>query len=306
MNATCIHHRTFSHEQKLGEELIKKSEADLQVKVAERTAELVSQKSLLDNILIHSSNGISVTEMVRNDNGEVIDAITIMANDAAVKFTGLPRELYMSTTAKQIDPNILSSPYGLMCLNTLKTGEPGVIQYYLEFSKRWLELTISKMDDDHLIHIFTDVTQIKEAQLRVEKTVEELKRSNTNLEEFAYAASHDLKEPIRKILFFSDRLKENLADQLQDEEKNYFTRMENASKRMSSLIDDLLSYSQVSLRPRHFEEVDLNQLMELILNDLDLEIDLKKSETYDTKVVCSFRSSQAITTGFSKPYFKRY
>jgi signal transduction histidine kinase len=61
-------------------------------------------------------------------------------------------------------------------------------------------------------------------------------------------------------------------------EKQSFERMEMASKRMSSLIDDLLTYSQVSLRPRHMEEVDLNQLFDLVLEDLDLEIDQKKAE----------------------------
>jgi hypothetical protein len=65
----------------------------------------------------------------------------------------------------------------------LSTGEPSFIQYFLAFTERWLELTISKMDDDHLIHIFTDVTPIKESQLQLEKTVEELKRSNQNLED---------------------------------------------------------------------------------------------------------------------------
>jgi light-regulated signal transduction histidine kinase (bacteriophytochrome) len=134
------------------------------------------------------------------------------------------------------------------------------------------------MDDDHLIHVFTDVTPIKEAQLQLERTVSELKKSNVNLEEFAYAASHDLKEPIRKIHFFSDRLKGVLKDRLEEEEKRTFERMEIAAKRMSSLIDDLLAYSQVSLRPRNLEEVALNQIIDLVLTDLDLEIEEKKAK----------------------------
>ncbi len=265
------------HEQKLSEEAIKRNEAELQKKVDERTAELIEQKSLLDNIMSNSSNGISVTEMIRDKNNQVIDASTILANDAAIRFTGLPKDVYLGTTASELDPNILESPYGQACLNTLKTGEPAIIQYFLEVTGKWLELTISKMDDDHLIHIFTDVTQIKEAQLQLEKTVEELRRSNANLEEFAYAASHDLKEPIRKIHFFSDRLKKSMRDRMLEEELNSFSRMEVASRRMGDLIDDLLSYSQVSMRPRKFEEVNLNQVIALILEDLDLEIEEKKA-----------------------------
>jgi len=164
-----------------------------------------------------------------------------------------------------------------MCLKTLATGEPTLIQYFLEITGRWLELTVSKMDDDHLIHIFTDVTPIKETQLQLERSVEDLRRSNINLEEFAYAASHDLKEPIRKIYFFTDRIKNSLQDRLTDEAKLYFERMETASKRMNALIDDLLSYSQVSLRPRIMEQVDLNQLLYLILQDLELEVEEKSA-----------------------------
>ncbi|HZH01867.1 MAG TPA: PAS domain-containing protein, partial [Flavisolibacter sp.] len=253
----------------------KQLEASLEEKVRTRTTELENQQNLLDNVLKNSSNGISVTEMIRDENNNVIDAITILANDAAVRFTGLPKDIYLSKKATELDPDILSTPYGLTCLKTLDTGEPSFIQYFLDVTGRWLELTISKMDDEHLIHIFTDITQIKEAQLQLERTVSDLKRSNANLQEFAYAASHDLKEPIRKIHFFSDRLKSVLKDRLGEEEVRTFERMELATKRMSSLIDDLLAYSQVSLRPKTFEEVNLNQILDLVLNDLDLEIEEK-------------------------------
>jgi PAS domain S-box-containing protein len=260
------------------EQQLRESEELLQKRVSERTNELESQKNLLNNILENSSNGISVSEMIRDANGNVIDATTILANEAAVKFTGLPRDIYLSKTARELDPQILSSPYGQTCLKTLATGEPSLIQYYLEVTGKWLELTISKMDDDHLIHIFTDVTPIKEAQLQLERTIEELKRSNTNLEEFAYAASHDMKEPVRKIHFFSDRLKGSLEGRLNEEERRTFERMELASKRMGALIDDLLAYSQVSMLPRHNEKTDLNHILDLVLEDLDLEIEEKRAK----------------------------
>ena len=262
----------------LSRKKIEESERELQIRVAERTAELESQKNLLDNILTNSSNGISVTEMIRDEQGRIVDAVTIMANEAAVRYTGLPREIYLTKTAVELDPDILESPYGQVCLKTLEDGTPALIQYYLDITGRWLELTISKMDDDHLIHIFTDVTPIKEAQLQLEKTVEELRRSNANLEEFAYAASHDLKEPIRKIHFFSDRIKTSLLDRMNQEEKRAFDRMEIASKRMSTLIDDLLTYSQVSIQPKMLEEINMNHVISMVMEDLDLEIEEKNAE----------------------------
>jgi len=240
--------------------------------------QLEKQKNLVDNILKNSSNGISVTRMIRDKEGSVIDASTILANDAAVKFSGLSRDVYLNKTAAELDPGILQSGFGQTCLQTLSTGHPSMFQYYLEITGRWLELTISKMDDDHLIHIFTDITSIKKAEEKMSKYVEELKHSNTNLEQFAYAASHDLKEPIRKIQIFSDRLHILLNDKLSEKEKFYFNRMDIATDRMRTLIDDLLIYSHVSTVFGLLDTVDLNSIMEYVREDLELEIEEKKAK----------------------------
>jgi PAS domain S-box-containing protein len=115
--------------------------------------------------------------------------------------------------------------------------------------------------------------KVEERTEDLERIVEELQRSNANLEEFAYAASHDMKEPIRKIMFFGERIKDSMSDRMEPEEARYFERLEAAAKRMGSLIDDLLSYSQVSIRPRDLEEIDMNQLVNQVLEDLDFEIE---------------------------------
>jgi light-regulated signal transduction histidine kinase (bacteriophytochrome) len=214
---------------------------------------------------------------VFDDSGNAIDALTILANEAAVRFSGLPKELYLTKPATYFDPNIISSPYGQSCISTLKTGKPFIMQYFLEYSSRWLELTVSKMNDSHLIHIFTDVTDIKEAQLKLERSLEELRYSNANLEEFAYAASHDLKEPVRKIQFFSNRLRNELADKLDANQADMFGRLEKSSKRMDSLINDLLEYSQAAKGSSEKEEIDLNERMKYVLEDLELEVQRRKA-----------------------------
>ncbi|HEX6224199.1 MAG TPA: PAS domain S-box protein [Chryseolinea sp.] len=241
--------------------------------VARDSAKEVQEKTaLLNNILKNSTNGISVSRLIRNEAGEVVDAQTIMANDSAVKYIGLPKELYLTKPASFFDPNIISSPYGQACVNTLRTGEPFIMRYFLDFSKRWLELTVSKMDDSHLIHHFTDVTSIREAELKLEKTLEELRYSNANLEAFAYAASHDLKEPIRKAQYFTNRLRDMVKSKLQDEELALFDRLQNAHGRMSKLIDDLLEFSQAAKGTTENESIDLNEVIANVLEDLELEI----------------------------------
>ncbi|GAA4324571.1 sensor histidine kinase [Flaviaesturariibacter amylovorans] len=107
------------------------------------------------------------------------------------------------------------------------------------------------------------------------KSNQELKRSNNNLEEFAYAASHDMKEPIRKIHFFADRLRGELQPQLSDNQRLLFERLESASRRMGALIDDLLTYSQATRGAAEQETIDLNRRLEQVLHDLELEIEQK-------------------------------
>jgi signal transduction histidine kinase len=230
-------------------------------KLEAQAHELQEQRSLVDNILKHSSNGISVTEAIRNEQGTVVDARTILANDAAVRYTGLPLDIYLSKTAVELDPNIINSPYYDAYVKTLTTGEPGILQYFFPHTGRWLELSISKMDHDHVIHIFTDVTPIKEVQLQLEKSVHELKRSNTSLEDFAHAASHDLKEPLRKIRTFMDRLKTSMETRINETETQMMRRIEAAAERMQLLVDDLLEFSHVSQR----------------LSDLELAIEEKQA-----------------------------
>lgn len=245
-----------------------------------REQEIEQKESLLQNILRHSTNGISVSRMILNEQGAVVDAQTILANDAAVKYIGLPKEDYLSKPASYFDPNIIASPYGQACINTLKSGEPFIMRYFLEFTKRWLELTVSRMDDLHLIHHFTDVTMVREAELKLEKTLEDLKYSNANLEEFAYAASHDLKEPIRKAQFYSNRIRRELNETLTVEQRALFDRLENSQERMRKLIEDLLEYSQAAKGLADREVIDLNEEIQSVLEDLELEVRTKEASIH--------------------------
>jgi PAS domain S-box-containing protein len=128
-----------------------------------------------------------------------------------------------------------------------------------------------------------DITELKKAQdvlkqsgekmeALVEERTRELQRSNKELEQFAYAASHDMKEPVRKIHFFADRLRSQLLPLLSKEQEAYFEKLENASKRMGTLIDDLLTYSQATNGTPETELIDLNRKVRLVLDDLEIEV----------------------------------
>ena len=97
-----------------------------------------------------------------------------------------------------------------------------------------------------------DITERRLAELALQKQARELARSNAELEQFAYVASHDLQEPLRKIQAFGDRLKMKCADSLSEDGRDYLARMQNAAGRMQTLIHDLLALSRVATHPQPF------------------------------------------------------
>src|SRR5690606_26139232 len=104
---------------------------------------------------------------------------------------------------------------------------------------------------------------------------EELQRSNQELQDFAYAASHDLQEPLRKIQAFGDILENEYGDRLGDGAE-YLSRMHAAATRMSKLIEDLLSFSRVTTKQPEPSKIDLNDILDDVLSDLENLI--KRSE----------------------------
>ncbi|MBL4654554.1 MAG: PAS domain S-box protein [Bacteroidia bacterium] len=117
-----------------------------------------------------------------------------------------------------------------------------------------------------------DITDKKQAEAKLTEYTLELKRSNQELQDFASITSHDLKEPLRKITTFCDRLKES-ANQLDEQGTLYLDRMSESAKRLQRLIDDILQYSRITSEPKRFQEVDLNKVLKDILSDLELKIE---------------------------------
>jgi PAS domain S-box-containing protein len=119
----------------------------------------------------------------------------------------------------------------------------------------------------------TDQIEVrKAAEERIRAIAAELERSNGELEKFAYIASHDLQEPLRKIQAFGDRLRTKCRDQLPDNGKEFVDRMHSAAARMRRLIDDLLSFSRVTTQQRPFVRVDLERLVHEVVSDLEVRI----------------------------------
>ena len=111
--------------------------------------------------------------------------------------------------------------------------------------------------------------QIEEANLQLEQQAAELTRSNRDLEQFAYVASHDLQEPLRKVASFCQLLQRRYAGQLDERADQYIAFAVNGAQRMQRLINDLLAFSRIGRITTGFAEVDLDRLVAEAASQLD-------------------------------------
>jgi PAS domain S-box-containing protein len=131
------------------------------------------------------------------------------------------------------------------------------------------------------IGAFTDIHDQKTITAKLEALVtertKELKRSNEDLQQFAHVASHDLKEPVRKIKTFASRLEYEDQNNLSAAGKGYLQKMQSAADRMSTMIDGVLTYSTLNALHQKIEKVDLSQVISNIQADLELVIQRKEA-----------------------------
>jgi signal transduction histidine kinase len=234
---------------------------------------LSGENTYLQEIINIVNSPLQVLEPVF-EGDTIIDFRFKMTNAAYAAYANTTPEALLNKRVGEVFPGYFQTTSFTNVVKTYLTGKADTWDLYYNQDGLDIYNTMSatRMDGDVLVH-FTDYTKMKNLQEQLERKVIELERSNQNLQEFAYAASHDMKEPIRKIHFFADRLKERLVHKLEQEDLRYFERLETGTKRMNTLIDDLLVYSHVTRGASTVETVDLNQMLSFVLDDLELHIE---------------------------------
>ena len=123
-----------------------------------------------------------------------------------------------------------------------------------------------------IMAIVRDITEQKRAKEALERHARDLARSNEELEQFAYVASHDLQEPLRKIRAFGALLADEKRDRLDDEGRQYIDFMTDAAARMQTLVSDLLALSRVTTGAQPFEDLALDDVFDTVLSDLSVAL----------------------------------
>lgn len=138
----------------------------------------------------------------------------------------------------------------------------------IDDQKRQAEI-LERMVRERTSALLDEVEERKKVEQQLREVAVELGRSNKELEQFAYVASHDLQEPLRKIQAFGDRLRSKFSDSLPEVGKEYVERMHVSAARMRRLIDDLLTFSRVTTQARPFVRVNLDRIAQEVVSDLD-------------------------------------
>ena len=138
---------------------------------------------------------------------------------------------------------------------------------------RAIDVVSEPMPDGGTIATCLDVTENERSAQQMRDYTFKLERSNRELQDFAYVASHDLQEPLRKIEAFGDRLSTRYGKDLPDDGRMFLDRMQNAAGRMRRLINDLLDYSRVTTKAKPFVRVALDDVLAGVLSDLQIRIE---------------------------------
>ena len=189
----------------------------------------------------------------------------------------------------QISVNLL--PYGesIMLLNarqvTNETSKEQLILLAIEdiTERRIIEKRLQILSDGFEAKVLERTTDLLNANTELESSIKKLYVANVKLQEYAYVASHDLQEPLRKILMFVSKLL-GMEENISDEALVLLEKISKSSTRMNTLIKDLLAYSYLNNPEKQFVKTDLNKIVENILVDFELLIEEQKIEVKHHKL----------------------
>jgi len=237
--------------------------------MAEETMESGRFAEQYRDLFDHSLNALVLAEEVRDAEGRTVDAILLAVNRSFEELTGLSRKAVPGRRATELFPNVDLAPLFEAFSGISATREPIRITQYFEGADRYLDLSAFSPAPGFAAVSGLDVTESKRTQAELERLVDartaELERSNRELADFAYVASHDLQEPLRTITGFIQLLEQRYTDRLDDAGRRYMDLVVDGAAHMQALIEGLLTYSRVQTHGQPPVEVDVTEAVKRAL-----------------------------------------
>lgn len=253
-------------EQKILETKLKQFNQELEKKVEEKSQLIIEKESQYRFLLENMREGIQVLGH---------DWKYLFVNNSVVGHSryGNEKEL-LGYTIMEKYPGVEHTALFQVMKDCMENRTEALIENKFEYpdgTVAWFELSIQPVPEGIFI-LSSDITSRKKAEDQVKNSTEELKKSNAELERFAYIASHDLQEPLRMISSFLNLLQRRLDNQLDETAKQYMFYVTDGADRMKSLINDLLEYSRVGSHNEAFGPTDPMECLNYVRRLLNDEI----------------------------------
>jgi PAS domain S-box-containing protein len=229
------------------------------------------------------------------------DLKCIYINSTITEFTDIPSEFFIGKTIDEFGfPEKYTSPFKEDYNKLFKTGEKQNLEYKLPTTRgyRFFYATNvpefdSKGNIQTALSVVRDITERKQVEEQLKETVQELERSNQELQSFAYITSHDLQEPLRTMGSYAGLLKRRYGGQLDSDADEFIEFMVSGAARMKTMIKSLLDYSRVGTHGGEFTEFNAEDALNAALSNLQSSIDECHAEiTHDALPVISADESQ--------------
>ncbi|MGE5496627.1 MAG: PAS domain S-box protein, partial [Syntrophothermus sp.] len=222
-----------------------------------------------------SPDGFTILKPYFDQNGKLADFIFVYENPAVASMNGTVPDEVIGRRLLEIFPGHQDTQFFKTYVEVYESGR--VIEFEDHYKgetiigDKWFRIVAVPISDGVAI-LAQDITERKLSEHKIIETLEELERSNKELEQFAYVASHDLQEPLRMISSYITMLDRKYSDLLDDGARQYIHFAVDGAKRMADLIHDLLSYSRLNTRKESFKFTDLNIILDEVRRDLQVAI----------------------------------
>jgi PAS domain S-box-containing protein len=223
-------------------------------------AELLKSEHRYSSLFNHMQEGFALHEIICDTNGKPVDYRFLDMNPSFELLTGLKKSEIIGKTVLTVIPDTETfwiEKYGDVALN----GNPMEFENYTAPLNRHYQIKSFCPAKNQFAVLFSDITDRKRAEEVLFNTVQNLERSNKDLEQFAYVANHDLQEPLRMISSFTQLLERRYKDKLDQDANEYIRFAVDGAIRMQKLLNDLLEFSRIKNQSEQYDPVDTSALL---------------------------------------------